>query len=331
MGNFVVNVAVAYQIGAARDDYSILSAMDIGQDELFAAFGQRINDLILDHREHLEAKRKTRCVELNLDPRWLEATSRAAGPKRRWVDGTPEYAFYICGLRKLFPDALFIHIFRDGRAVVRSMLNFHRIAGTTLVPNEEEAYKYWLRTVRACIKAEQAYGPSVVHRVRYTDLVDNPELTMRSLLEFLDEPLSAKCLEPLLERINSSNVPPHFTSDDPATDPAIVEEARQLSAEMENAAQPSERIPAVAGELEAKFGERVKCVATVETTHQKEQSRLQSAIAELQRQLDDLSNRLAQANDQISQMSRLPGDKNVSVAGLKIMVFSYSSGLWVLT
>ena len=38
MGDFAVNVAVAYQIGAARGDYSILSAMDIQDEELFAAF-----------------------------------------------------------------------------------------------------------------------------------------------------------------------------------------------------------------------------------------------------------------------------------------------------
>src|SRR5215468_10713535 len=60
MGNFAVNVAIAYQIGVARGDHSILSAMDIRNDELFAAFGQSINDLILRHREHLERKREDR-------------------------------------------------------------------------------------------------------------------------------------------------------------------------------------------------------------------------------------------------------------------------------
>ena len=142
--------------------------------------------------------------------------------KTRWVDQTPEYSFHICGLRKLFPCALFIHIVRDVDSVVRSLLNFHRIAGTHVVANEEEAYKYWLRTVRACLKAEEAYGPHVVYRLRYTALVENPESALRSLLDFLGEPYSAKCLEPLSERINSSNVPPDFKSDDPATDPAIV-------------------------------------------------------------------------------------------------------------
>ena len=269
MGDFAVNVAVAYQIGAARGDYSTLSAMDIGQDELFAAFGQRINDLILDHREHLEAKRKTKCVERNLDPRWLEATSSAAGSKRRWVDGTPEYSLHICGLRKLFPDAAFIHIVRDVASVVRSMLNFHRVAGTQLVRNEEEAYRYWLRTVGACLKAEQAYGPNVVRRIRYRDLIDSPESTMRSLLAFLSEPYISRCLEPLMERINSSNVSDDFKADDAATDPAVVEEATQLSRDLERTAQPPDASRAAADEMEAAFAQRAQYMATLENQYQR--------------------------------------------------------------
>lgn len=54
LGDFTVNVGIAYQIGAARGDYSVLSAMDIQEDELFAGFGQTINDLIMRHRDHLE-------------------------------------------------------------------------------------------------------------------------------------------------------------------------------------------------------------------------------------------------------------------------------------
>ncbi len=81
MGDFAVNVAVAYQIGAARGDYSILSAMDIRDDELFAALGQSINHLILQHRTDLERKRETRSTELNLDAGWLKAISTASAGK----------------------------------------------------------------------------------------------------------------------------------------------------------------------------------------------------------------------------------------------------------
>ena len=247
MGEFAVNIASSYQLGAARDNRTILSAMDISRAEFFANFGQAINDLILGHRKHLERKRDLEGT--------LNRKHSTSEPKARWVDGTPEYSLHIHGLRKLFPEALFIHIVRDVESVVRSMLNFHRVAGTQLVTNEEQAYKYWLRMVDACLKAEQSYGPRVIYRLQYAALIDNPEAAIRSLLDFVGEPYSAKCLEPLAQRINSSNVPVDFKSEDRATDPKVVETARRLYAEIQQTPQPAEGSPAVADQLEAAFQE----------------------------------------------------------------------------
>jgi hypothetical protein len=260
MGDFALNVAVSHQVGTARGDRSILSAMNIGDDELFATVGQSINDLILRHRQDLERKRQTR--------------SPASEPKGRWVDGTPEYSFHICGLRKLFPGALFVHILRDVRAVVRSMLNFHRVAGFHLVPNEDKAYRYWLRTVSGCVEAERAYGPRVVYRIRYTDLIDNPESAMRSLLDFLGESYTARCLEPLGRRINSSNVPDDFVIENPATDLALVDQATKLSAELEATPQASEPSSAAADALEAHFQQRTQYMATLDKAYKEAQRRI---------------------------------------------------------
>jgi len=272
MGDFAINVAIAHQIGSARGEYSSLSAMDITPDELFVAFGESINDLMLGHRNDLEVKREAKCVELKLDRSWLDASSTAAGPKQRWVDGTPEYSFHICGLRKLFPQALFVHLLRDVRAVVRSMLNFHRIAGLQLVANEEEAYRYWFRTVNACLTAERAYGPSVVHRIRYADLIESPQSTMRSLLGFLGEPYAERCLEPLAERINSSGVSADLGPEDAGTNSAIMEEARRLSTQLEKGAQPSAPCSAAVNQLEAAFRDRVKYVAGLDAAYQQERA-----------------------------------------------------------
>jgi hypothetical protein len=269
MGNFAINVAMAYQVGAARGDRSIFSAMDIREDELIAAFGQSINDLILSHRTNLERKRQSRGPLAGIKGRWFQARNAASDPKARWVDGTPEYSLFICGLRKLFPDARFVHIFRDVGPVVRSMLNFHRIAGTQLVANEEKAYKYWLRTVRACVKAEQAYGPDVVHRIRYVDLNDNPEPTMRSLLDRLEERYSPQCLEPLAERINSSNVPADFNANDPATDPRVIEKATRLCASVSEVPQADRPSREAANEMEAAFKERVDYTGSVDCAYKK--------------------------------------------------------------
>jgi hypothetical protein len=268
IGDFAVNVAVAHQIGSARGDLSILSAMDIRDDEFFAAFGRSVNELVVGHRRHLEINRENSNSPSKVNQRWLEATSMAAGPKTRWVDGTPEYSLHICGLRKLFPEARFVHVFRDVDAVVRSMVNFHRATGIQLVATEEEAYRYWLRTVNACLKAEQSYGPRVIYRLQYAALIDNPEATIRALLDFVGEPYSAKCLEPLAQRINSSNVPADFKSGDPATDPKVVEAARQLSAEIEETPQSTEHSPSAADELEAEFRERVRYVANLDHAYQ---------------------------------------------------------------
>jgi hypothetical protein len=264
MGDFAVNVAIAYQIGAARGDYSIMSAMDIQTDELFTAFGESINGLILRHRKDLETKRESRTIERKIEPRWLEATSTAAGPKQRWVDGTPEYSLHICGLRKLFPEAHFVHLLRDVRDVVGSMLNFHRVAGGKLVTNEDDAYRYWMRTASACLLAERAYGPSVVQRIAYSDLIDRPESTMRFLLEFLEESYSERCLEPLQLRINSSTVPEDFEVDDTKADRNILEQAKKLSASIEQNAQPLEGSSDAADEMEAAFQQRVKYMATLD-------------------------------------------------------------------
>ena len=258
MGDFAMNVAVAHQIGSARGSYSMLSAMDIHDEEFFAAFGRSINELVVGHRRDLEISRESNDSPSKINLRWLEATSMTSGPKARWVDGTPEYSLHVCGLRKLFPQARFVHVFREVDAVIRSMVNFHRATGIQLVANEEDAYKYWLRTVRACLKAEKAYGPNVIHRLRYNSLVENPESALRSLLDFLGEPYYAKCLEPLSQRINSSNVPPDFRSDDPATDAAIIERARRLSVGIQETPQPAEQSSAAAEELELEFGARVE-------------------------------------------------------------------------
>jgi hypothetical protein len=262
LGDFAVNVAIAYRTGAARNYYSILSAMDVLDDELFVIFGRSINDLFLSHRMDLERKRYANRTELKLEPRWIEAASTAAGPKTRWVDGTPEYSFHIYGLRKLFPHALFIHLVRDVRAVVRSMIMFQRATGIQLVANEEEAYRYWMRTVSACLLAERAYGPAAIHRVRYRDLMERPEPTMRSLLDFIGEPYAEKCLEPLELRINSSIVPPDFEINDAVVSQTLVEEATRLSADIETTPPLADASPRAADEMQAAFRELVEHLAT---------------------------------------------------------------------
>jgi hypothetical protein len=156
------------------------------------------------------------------------------------------------------------------------MLNFHRVAGTHLVQNEQQAYKYWLRMVKACVQAERAYGSDVVHRLPYTSLIDDPVRAIRSLLDFVGEPYCATCLEPLSRRINSSNVPPDFVAEDPATDPRVVQDATNLYAKLQEMAQSAEASSAVADEIAAAFTERVQHMATVDKQFKKAMRMIQT-------------------------------------------------------
>jgi hypothetical protein len=73
-------------------------------------------------------------------------------------------------------------------------------------------------------------------------------------------------------------VPSDFKSDDPATDPAIVEAALQLSAEVEKKPQPTESSQAAADKMEHEFTKRVEYIAALEA----EKSKLESAIRRYQ-------------------------------------------------
>ena len=63
MGDFAVNVAISYQVGAARGIFSILSAMGISRDEFCSHIGRSVNSLILKHRCDLDRTRLITAVQ----------------------------------------------------------------------------------------------------------------------------------------------------------------------------------------------------------------------------------------------------------------------------
>jgi len=101
----------------------------------------------------------------------------------------------------------------------------------------------------------------VIHRIRYTNLVNDPEPTIRSLLDFLEEPYHDRCLEPLELRINSSTVPADFETHGTAADPALVAEAMQLSDKVEASGQPANASQTAADEMDSAFQDRVNDMA----------------------------------------------------------------------
>lgn len=271
IGRFAYQVEIAYRVGTARGERSQLSALDVGRGDFFQRFGATINSLILEHRTKAEAriaaKRKKRDEENPGLPPPTTASplfrlARAGTDrKNRWVDGTPEYSFYILPLRLLFPEARFIHLVREVQDVVRSMMLFQNTGGPVLVENLREAHREWLSAARACHAAELAYGREVVRRVRYADLIANPQEELEKLLAFIGEDFEPSCLDPLRQRINSSNVPKDAETDASETDPVLLQEARELSVELLQNPQTDAAEDSAAAEMEQLFRARADYLA----------------------------------------------------------------------
>jgi len=146
--------------------------------------------------------------------------------------------------------------------------------------NEQAAYEYWLRRVNCCVEAEQAYGLEVVYRMHYSDVIERPKSAMHALLDFPGEPYSGQCLESLVQRINSANVPVDFNPSDPSTNLTTVEQARQLSDKLRSSPQQGRASLKLAEKLEAEFNQRVEYFGGLGTKY----SEAQNLIAKLERE-----------------------------------------------
>ena len=140
-------------------------------------------------------------------------TNRSGG--KRWVEQTPVNTLMIDELAQLFPGALFIHLVRDGREVVHSMVNFlntfeaarrdemkHVIGEWT--QDFGEACRSWAHYTELAVSFAQRQ-PDRATTMNYGDLVQDAEAGFREILGFLGEPYQEVCATRFAgRRINSS-------------------------------------------------------------------------------------------------------------------------------
>ncbi len=101
--------------------------------------------------------------------------------KPRYADKTPMHVLHLPRLARMFPEARFVHLVRDGRDVA---LSYTSVAwGPATVT---DAALLWRRRVSAGRRAGRRLGPDRYREVRYEDLVAEPERVVRDLCGFLD-------------------------------------------------------------------------------------------------------------------------------------------------
>ncbi len=108
------------------------------------------------------------------------AYARAAG-KVRWGDKTPRYVEDIPLLARLWPQARFVHLVRDGRNVALSYADVP--FGPKTVGG---AAQLWAERVAIGVRDGRALGPERYRELHYESLVEDPEAEMQALCAFLD-------------------------------------------------------------------------------------------------------------------------------------------------
>ncbi|HEY3402070.1 MAG TPA: sulfotransferase [Ohtaekwangia sp.] len=105
--------------------------------------------------------------------------------KRRWGDKTPGYVMHIPFLKRLYSGAKVIHMVRDGRDVVPSMLKYWSVGPQTNSLNETASY--WRKHVLTGLENGPRYFGENYMELKYEDLVQFPEETVRNVCKFIDE------------------------------------------------------------------------------------------------------------------------------------------------
>lgn len=138
-----------------------------------------------------------------------------------WVEKTPRHLHFIDIIHRHLPDAQFIHIVRDGRAVVASI---HELAHTN--PETWGQYRSVDRIIRRwnqCLRDSLHHISDDRHAiVSYDRVVQEPESVLRGLALFLDvqyEPIMIEEFHREAERV----VKPHEAWKEDTTSSSLLE------------------------------------------------------------------------------------------------------------
>jgi len=109
---------------------------------------------------------------------------------------------------KVFPNARFIHLIRDGRAVTASILRASRSWGKNWAPKTvDEAAKLWIKFVKASRDiAKMVRDPNQYIEVRYEDLRQNGAYELSRLLEWLNLSADESLLNTIVKKNSIENI-----------------------------------------------------------------------------------------------------------------------------
>jgi len=135
----------------------------------------------------------------------------AQNKKQRIAEKSPNNIFFFPHLHILFPTSPLIHVIRDGRDVVTSLLRMNWIDSTgkrlDYTQDITKATEYWKNAVLTGKNFMQKVetGRKMYFEVKYEDIVINSEKTVKKVFEFIDEPWEPKVLQFYMQNRSLAN------------------------------------------------------------------------------------------------------------------------------
>ena len=106
-----------------------------------------------------------------------------------WGDQSPRHTFYLPWILRVFPQAKFVHLLRDGRDVISSMVERH---GSDYL---EHGTFRWQTSIRRVAALKKRVISDQFLEIRYEHLVSDPENTLQKISQFIDIEYSLRMLE----------------------------------------------------------------------------------------------------------------------------------------
>jgi len=116
--------------------------------------------------------------------------------KKRFLSKSPAHSVRMLLLQKVFPDALFINIIRDGRAVVSSMIKAaggKRYLGVRLKDGKQMEFdmierhaRQWIELNEEIQKAKNSLRKDQYLELKYEDFIEKPNEYLNEIFEFCE-------------------------------------------------------------------------------------------------------------------------------------------------
>ena len=189
-GGFAVYLAESNAFNLLAPHFGDLGRREVRRELLQVWLGSKLFRASGLDADQIESEVLERCCNIGDFLRIVMGGIARAQGMQRWAENSPEGILHLPLIKRLIPDALVIHIIRDGRDVAMSLSNVRYLHP---FPWQDRisltgAGIYWEWIVQRGRSYGRYLGPDYME-VHFEDLVGAPRETLKTIGSFIDHEL----------------------------------------------------------------------------------------------------------------------------------------------